>query len=311
MLSHEEITAIKGFVYTNARPLDLFRWQYHFEGGSADCVRKVLSFYQNPDGGFGHALEADAWNPRSSPIQTSTAAHLLLETGLIEKDHPMIWSMLQYLDSGADMQGDRWLNVVPSNNDAPHAPWWEVDSVSTSHSEFNPSGILAGFGLYYAPAGTALSTRCKKITGELVSAFLSSPEVSMHSLLCVESLLGFIKRAGHVTAYPVEALEKELLLQMARLIQDDTNKWEGYACRPSEFIRTPQHPLYTDFHDLVEKELDWLEAARNSEGVWDITWKWAGYEKAFAISENWWKTDVLLRNMRFLRAFGRLETKLT
>ena len=133
----------------------------------------------------------------------------------------------------------------------------------------------------------------------------------MHSLLCVESLLGFIKRAGHVNSYPVEALEKELLLQMARLIQDDANKWEGYACRPSEFIRTPQHPLYTDFHDLVEKELDWLEAARNSEGVWDITWNWAGYEKAFAISENWWKTDVLLRNMRFLRAFGRLETKLT
>ena len=131
----------------------------------------------------------------------------------------------------------------------------------------------------------------------------------MHSLLCIESLLGFIKRAGCMSAYPVEALEKELLLQMARLIQADADNWEGYACRPSEFIRTPQHPLYADFHDLVEKELDWLEKTSNKEAVWDITWSWISYDKAFAISENWWKTDILLRNMRFLKAFGRLESK--
>ncbi len=309
MLSRDDAMAIRRFVYTNARPLDLYRWQYHFEGGSADNVRKALSVYQNPDGGFGHALEADAWNPASSPIQTSTAVHLLWETGLIEKDRPMIWSMLQYLDSGADMEGDRWLSVVPSNNDAPHAPWWEMDSVSTSHSEYNPTGILAGFGLYFAPAGTALSARCKKIAGELVASFLAAPEISMHSLLCVESLLSWIKRAGLTGAYPAEAMEKELLAQMARLIQADENNWEGYACRPSEFIRTPQHPLYADFHGLVERELDWLTETRNADGVWNIPWIWAGYDKAFAISENWWKTDVLLRNVRFLRAFGRLETR--
>ena len=58
------------FIYRNARPLELAQWQYHFENGSKENVLAVLSFYQNKDGGFGHALEADSWNPNSSPVQT-------------------------------------------------------------------------------------------------------------------------------------------------------------------------------------------------------------------------------------------------
>lgn len=56
----------KKFIYRNAKPLDLARWQYHFENGSMEAVLIALSHYQNDDGGFGHALEADAWNPNSS-----------------------------------------------------------------------------------------------------------------------------------------------------------------------------------------------------------------------------------------------------
>lgn len=51
----------RSFIYHNARPLDIARWQYHFEGGSNEAVLTALAAYQNEDGGFGHALEADAW----------------------------------------------------------------------------------------------------------------------------------------------------------------------------------------------------------------------------------------------------------
>lgn len=67
----------KTFIYRNARPLDLTRWQYHFENGSKQAVLNALSYYQNEDGGFGHALEADSWNPNSSLIQTWTATEIL------------------------------------------------------------------------------------------------------------------------------------------------------------------------------------------------------------------------------------------
>lgn len=49
----------RAFVYRNARPLDLARFQYHFEDGSKAAVMRALSYYQNEDGGFGHAVEAD------------------------------------------------------------------------------------------------------------------------------------------------------------------------------------------------------------------------------------------------------------
>lgn len=48
------------FIYRNSRSLVLARWQYHFEDGSKEAVLKALSYYQNEDGGFGHALEPDA-----------------------------------------------------------------------------------------------------------------------------------------------------------------------------------------------------------------------------------------------------------
>ena len=43
----------RGFVYRNARPLELARWRFHFENGSADDVVTALSAFQNEDGGFG------------------------------------------------------------------------------------------------------------------------------------------------------------------------------------------------------------------------------------------------------------------
>lgn len=307
MLSREDYRRIRMFVYRNARPLDLYRWQYHFEQGTYEHVIYALSAYQNEDGGFGNALEADAWNPLSSPIQTGTAVSILMETGFNQKNHPLPWGILQYLDSGADMENDRWMSVVPSNDDYPHAPWWQSGSQSTSHSEFNPTAMLAGFALYFAPRDSLLFKKCKRIALELIETFLMAPELDMHPLLCVESLTNWIKLANLQDFFAVEALEKEILRQASRLIQRDKDNWSGYACRPSEFIHSPSHPLYSELKEITDKELDWLLETRSGQGVWNITWGWEGYEKAFAISENWWKTDIILRNMRFLKAFGHME----
>ncbi len=47
--------------------LDYTMWRYLFEDGSGDAFLLVLCSYQNEDGGFGHNLECNNWNPRSSP----------------------------------------------------------------------------------------------------------------------------------------------------------------------------------------------------------------------------------------------------
>ena len=60
MGEREVFQKAKRFVYQNARPLDLARWRYHFEGGTAEEVLEILAMYQKEDGGFGYALELDS-----------------------------------------------------------------------------------------------------------------------------------------------------------------------------------------------------------------------------------------------------------
>lgn len=117
-----DVKVIERWMYRNARPLDLARWRFYFEQGGAEEVLKALAAYQNEDGGFGHALEADSWNPGSAPIQTATAIERLLELPLKGSEHPVIQGILMYLDSGADFENGRWKLAVPSNDRYPHAP---------------------------------------------------------------------------------------------------------------------------------------------------------------------------------------------
>ena len=109
----------KGFVYRNARPLDLARFRFHFENGSADEVLYALSFYQNDDGGFAYAIEPDNWNESSTPIGTWAATMILREIGFSDTSHPIISGILKYLDSGKDFADGKWFNTVPGNNDYP------------------------------------------------------------------------------------------------------------------------------------------------------------------------------------------------
>ena len=99
-LTNQTYLKARSFIYRNARPLDIARWQYHFEGGSKDAVLTALSSYQNEDGGFGHALEPDAWNPNSSPIQTWVAMEILREIGFTDKTHPIIQEFRSILPAG-------------------------------------------------------------------------------------------------------------------------------------------------------------------------------------------------------------------
>ncbi len=156
----------RAFIYRNARPLELARWQYHFEGGRRSAVAQSLAAYQTADGGFGHALEPDAWNPHSTPIQTWAATEILREIDLVDPAHPIISGILRYLEGGQDFDGHCWYNTVPGNNDYPHAPWWHTDSQSTSHHSYNPTACLAGFILRFAAEDSALFRLGRRVTQE-------------------------------------------------------------------------------------------------------------------------------------------------
>lgn len=306
-LTPAEFEVIKNWIYRNARPLDLARWKYHFEEGDLPAVLEALAAYQNEDGGFGHALEADAWNPYSSPIQTGTAVERLLEIHFQDNTHPVVRGILNYLDSGAEMDGNTWRNVIASNNDYPHAPWWHTDSDSTARSVFNPTAILAGFILRFADRESRLYTRGLSIAKELEEIFLQDPHIEMHPLICMVTLLECMDAAGVQEQFAYAELNAAAAKQITVLLERDAGDWSGYTCKPSAFLKTPESLGFSDNAALVQKELDYILEIRNPEGLWNLNWTWAGYEQAFAISENWWKAHIAIEKLLLLRAFGRLD----
>ena len=96
-LSNDVYQRIRRYVFLYARHLDIARWRFHFEDGSANEVAEALSFYQNEDGGFGHGIELDCQNPHSQPVQFFWgAAAILDEIGYNTPDNPMCWLFVMY-----------------------------------------------------------------------------------------------------------------------------------------------------------------------------------------------------------------------
>lgn len=308
-LIKSDLESIRRWMYRNARPLDLARWQYYFEGGSAEAVLQALAAYQNEDGGFGHALEADCWNPESAPMQTWTAPCILREVGA-PKGHPVAQGILRYLGSGAHFVDGLWQGAIPSNNDFPHAPWWTFTERSWEDWGYNPTASLTGFILQYDEPGSALYQKGEALAKHAAADFIAGRTKSddMHEVTVFWELLACCKAAGRTDLFDEKAYEGRLKSAVRALIGNDPSDWtQGYVCTPSRFIRSPQSPFYPGSEGLPEQECDLLIQNRNAHGVWNLTWTWGAYEREFAISENWWKANLVIQNLLFLRAFDRIE----
>lgn len=294
------------FIHRNARPLDLARWRFHFENGSPQEVLNALSFYQNEDGGFGHALEPDAWNPFSSPIQTWAATEVLHEIGFSDSAHPLIRGILRYLESGTDFDGHCWRNTIESNNDHPHAPWWHTGSVSASHHDYNPTACLAGFILKHADRESILFSLGFQIAGEAFDAIMSrEPVTDMHTLLCFIRLLQSVQETG-IEPFDASALQSKLAEQIADCVSHDTDAWEGsYVCKPSQFLESRDSVFYPLIRDLADFECGHIVKTQLEDGSWPVTWGWGDYPEAWAVSKNWWKSGIIIKNVRYLTGVGK------
>ncbi|MBH1941584.1 hypothetical protein I5677_11830 [Mobilitalea sibirica] len=298
---------VRNWIYRNARLLDIARWKYHFEYGNADEVLQILMEYQNEDGGFGRGLEADSWNPLSTPIQTMTAIELLQEIEYTDKNHPIIQGILTYLGSGADFNGSMWYNVVLSNNDYPHAPWWTADKDRMKNPGYNPTAALAGFALCYADRGSTLFKKCERIVKDAITYLNNETEISMHTLACYVILLEYCEQANITNLYPVEQTKELLNQHIQRTITTNKDSWvTDYICKPSMFLNSPKSMFYLGIKEIADYECEFIEKSRNKEGVWDINWNWGEYPEQWPIAKNWWQGHLAIENMLYLKNFNRL-----
>ncbi|MCI8388210.1 MAG: hypothetical protein HFE63_07100 [Clostridiales bacterium] len=297
--------SVRSFVYRNARPLDLARWQYHFENGSQAAVINALKYYQNADGGFGHAIEPDCWNVNSSPIATWMATCILREVGVAEGD--IIDGILRYLESGADFDEaqNQWLNSVPSNNDYPHAVWWGYSE--GGELMYNPTASLAGFIIRFADKSSALYKKGSEIACEAYKFFEKSvPFGEQHITACFIELYDYCREAG-VELFDMERFKELLITQVHNNICQDTAKWAvEYVARPIEFFNTRDSIFYPDNRDIAEYQCEFIVSSQLPDGSYPVTWSWWNDYKEFEISANWWRVSFAINNILYLKNFGKL-----
>ncbi|MBE5962745.1 MAG: hypothetical protein E7256_15435 [Lachnospiraceae bacterium] len=297
------------FMYRNARPLDLARWKYHFEGGSAEEVLNCLKVYQNPDGGFGHALEADSFNPNSSPIQTWAATEILWEIHCEHKDSDIIAGILRYLEECKDYQKGRWLAEIPSNNDFPHAPWWDYKA-DTVYEEwgYNPTICLTGFILKFAEKDSKLYQRAEEIAHHALADRNCGEEIkSGNELACMIRFAEYIRSAGLSEQFSIQKVEECCGRRIDALLCKDTSKWVEYVDRPSNYIVSRDSLYYNQNKDLCEFEARYLLDTQLEDGSFLIPWKWSRYPEEWAVAKNWWKGERTLLYMRYIKAFSKAE----
>lgn len=296
----------RGFIYRNARPVDLARWRYHFEGGAREEVLTALAAFQNEDGGFGHGLEADSLNPNSCPIQTWNACEILREIGLEDGSHPIIRGILRYLGSGADFSERRnqWRNTVKSNNDYPHAVWWSY-SEEKEEFNYNPTAYLAGFILRFAEKDGALYRKAEEIAKQAYAWFREkAPFGDNHVANCFVRLYEALSETGAALADPDEFAEK-LREEVGASICRETERWRTeYVGMPSFFISDKSSMFYAGNEALVEEECALIAESQLDDGSYPVPWQWYNEYKEFPLAENWWKSDQLIGKIRFFREFG-------
>ncbi len=295
------------FVYINARPLDLARWQFHFESGNREAVLHALSFYQNEDGGFGHGLEPDFLNPDSTPIATWAATEILKEIGFSDKNHPIVLGILRYLDSGRhfDDEHKQWLNTVPANNDHPHAIWWEYNG--NDEFRYNPTAALAAFVLEYADKNSVIYNKCCKIAEQAIEWFVNAvPFHEQHVTSCFIELFNTLAKKNVITA-DISLFGRKLKEQVRYNICAEKEKWATeYVTKPSNFNITRDTIFYEGNEELAEYECDFIKEVQSDDGSFPVTWQWWTDYKEYEVSANFWRSAITISNMRYLKAFDML-----
>lgn len=311
----EAFRRARRFVFKNARPIDLARWQYHFENGSRDAVLDALANYQNTDGGFGYGLEPDFWNPHSSPVQTYEATEILWELGMDSSDaeHPIIQGILDYLSDCKDFDGDYWAHTIETNNRYPHADWWhfphsswwEDNAANRFAYDCNPTAGLVGFILYFEDPDTDFYDLAKEMASDMIKQFFLIEEChDMYVVSCFARLYDYLLEAGLADEFPMEQFGRHLRQVVKSTITQDVNlyitMWGVNICRPSVFIQSAESMYYKDNKKIADFELEFIAKTQLRDGSWEVTWDWGkNYPAAWGVAKNWWKTRIVIENLLY------------
>ena len=287
----------KNFVLQNARPLELAVYEYFFENEPNKAVVDELLKFQNPDGGFGNALEPDFFNPNSSPIATNDAIITLCRVNALDRNSEIVKGIVRYLESHDSFDEDkkRWLFAIDSNKDYPHAIWWEKKGDGISG--FNPSISLASFMVCYVNRNSLY----EEIIKEGFEYLETAEEISGDSLKCFLLTYELLKINDISNIINLEHFKDLLCKAVDDSICKDISKYGvEYVPMPSDFFSGSYLELITpEIKPLIAAEKDILDKLQMKDGGFDITWKWYTPYPEFEQARAWWRPRITIEKLLF------------
>lgn len=296
-LTTAALHAAKEFVYGNARLIDRHRYAFHFTGGDADAVLAALSPYQNPDGGFGNALEPDLRGAGSQPQPVEVAFHILDEIDRF--DAPQVRAACDYLTSIDTGEGGVPF-VLPSARDTLCAWWWRMgaEASDTPPASLNPTAALAGMLAAHAVdhPWTARAVRfCWDRLDAIADAGTDLPPYDARAVLTFLDGVPDRDRAAKTATRLRGALLSGVTLDPHA---------DGHVHLPLDFAPRPGTLAAGLFDDAtLSAHLDHLIASQRDDGGWTVN-----FESWTPATGPEWRGAVTVDRLLTLRAYGRFPS---
>ncbi|WP_449621185.1 hypothetical protein [Robertmurraya sp. Marseille-Q9965] len=310
-ISKEIFEKSSSWIKRNARPLEVARWEFNFEGGSKGKVIEYLSAFQNEDGGFGHGIEPDFWSPYSSPMATWAAGQILIEVDA-DKDEEVVKSMIEYLIKTNQRDTGMWLASLSENNQYPHAPWWQWTEGVQENWMFNPGAELAGFLVHWSSEQSEASKIGWLSIEKAINRLMNAAEMDKHELNNYQQLLKVLHlneaTFNSKIQFSLTEVSNKIIELIKLCVEREVSAWSaGYKPLPLDFIKSPNHSLCEEFKDLIEQNLNFYVDSLSEEGTWDISWEWGSYPEEFAVARRQWKGILTVDRYKVLKSFGVLS----
>ncbi len=253
------------FIWKNARLLERRLFAFYFQGGSAQGVVNALRAYQNPDGGFGNALEPDKRCPGSTPVDTQHALEFLDRAGMLHDpavQAELILPACNWLESIATPEGGVPF-TLPEVKHYPAAEWWVTGE--NPPAAINPTAAIVGM-LLKSGVRHPWVERGKAYCWEVIPRYETR---QYHDLL---PMIAFLENAPEREAAGQELARCLEMIRRQNLVAYDRSL-EGYYQFPLDWAPTPRSFCRRLFSDaVIRADLDALKAAQLPDGGWGIGW---------------------------------------
>lgn len=272
-LTKDAFAAAERYLRLNARLIDRARFANRFHEGPAGPVVHAVRAYQNPDGGFGHAIEPDLRGAGSQPQGVEVALWALDEVGAFEE--AIVLAACAWLaEHSTEDGGVPW--VLPSVVEDERGPWWQPQG-DTPPAALNPTAPIAGL----LHANKVKHPWLETATEFCWQALADMDGADAYDAMCV---IRFLERVPDRERAQAEFDRLAPSLRASAALDPDE---PGHTHSPLDLAPTPDSMARGLFSDEeIDRHLDHLIDAQGAEGGWApnftmwtpvVAHEWGGY----------------------------------